>query len=103
VTVTVASSVNNYSPTGYAAGVTNRLLLTAASGGSTITGLVAATDGWQIVIINQSATSALTFANQSASSTATNQFLCPNASSQIIAPLAGAIIEYVGSIWMFIS
>lgn len=106
VTATVASSVNNYSPSGYVAGTTNRLILTPASGGSTITGLVAAVDGWQIRIWNPSTTDSLQFAHLSGSSTGSNQFSCSLGSNQFIQPLSAAIVEYVGGStlkWIFLS
>ena len=56
---------------GYVAGTTNRLLLTPNTGGWTITGLLAAPDGWQILIWNPSSTDSLIFAHLSGSSTST--------------------------------
>ena len=105
VTATVASSVNNYSPAGYVAGTTNRLLLTAASGGSTITGLVAAVDGWQVRIYNLSTTDYLLFPNLSGLSISTNQFSCSMNANQFIQANSGALIEYIGATgnWKFVS
>ena len=102
---TVASSVNNYSPAGYVAGTTNRLLLTAASGGSTITGLVAAVDGWQVRIYNLSTTDYLLFPNLSGLSISTNQFSCSMNANQFIQANSGALIEYIGATgnWKFVS
>jgi hypothetical protein len=101
VTASVGASVNNYSPGGYAGGVTNRLILTPNSGGSTITGLVAGTDGWQLVIYNPSTTDSLSFPNLSGSSTSTNQFACPNGVTNVLGPQTGVLIEYVTNQWVF--
>jgi hypothetical protein len=103
VSATVATTVNNFSPAGYVAGTTNRLILTAASGGSTISGLVGAVDGWQVRIYNPSTTDTLTFLNLSGLSTSTNQFQCANGQSQGIGPTSGALIEYVSNVWWFLS
>src|ERR1039458_3290915 len=88
VTATLAASQNNYSPTGYVGGTTNRMLLAAASGGSTITGLVAATDGWVLYIVNTSATDSISLSHLSDSSSAANQFSCPQSITDILAPLS---------------
>lgn len=101
VTATLAASQNDYSPTGYVAGTTNRMLLAAASGGSTITGLGAATDGWTVYVRNTSATDNITFAHLSGSSTAANQFSCPQGVSAILAPLTGLLLTYVSNVWTF--
>lgn len=101
VTASPASSVNNYSPTGYVAGTTTRLLLTAASGGSTITGLVAAPDNFKILIVNTSATDPLIFPDNSGSSTATNQFSNANAATVQIPPGGAAYATYVVNQWIF--
>ena len=101
ITATLAASQNNYSPTGYVGGTTNRMLLAAASGGSTITGLVAGTDGWAVYVRNTSTTDNITFAHLSGSSTATNQFSCPQGVSAILAPLTGLILTYVTNVWTF--
>jgi hypothetical protein len=93
--------VNNYSPTGYTAGTTSRLILTPASGGSTITGLVAAPDGWPVTIYNPSTTDSITFPNLSASSTSTNQFATPQAVPATLPPQTAVIIEYCVNQWIF--
>jgi len=101
VTATVATSVNNFAPAGYVAGVTTRLILTPASGGATITGLLAAPDGWEIDIINASTTDFLQFPNQSSSSLVANQFVCSEGNAVFLLPSTGAIAKYVVSHWMF--
>ena len=98
---TLASSQDNYDPSGYVAGTTNQLLLTPASGGSTIAGLLAAPDGFAIMIANQSLTDSITFLNKS-SNTSTNQFSCPEGVSGVLKPLANVIIVYVVNEWVFI-
>lgn len=105
ITVSVPTSVNNWSPAGYVAGTTNRIIATPASGGSTITGLVAATDGFQIRIWNSSTTDYLAFPSLSGLSTSANRFATQNAGTTFIQPTSGAIIEYIGSsgYWGFVS
>lgn len=93
------ASANNYSPTGYSGGVTNRLLINAAP--TTLTGLVAATDGWTLYCRNISTTNALTFAHLSGSSSAANQFSCPQGVAATLAPLTGAFLIYVVNVWCF--
>lgn len=100
VTATLAASQNNYSPTGYVGGTTNRMLLAAASGGSTITGLVAATDGWTLYMVNTSTTDSITLTHLSASSSAGNKFSCPQGVSAILAPLASTLLTYVVNQWV---
>lgn len=105
VTASPASSVNNYAPTGWSVSVTNRLLLTPASGGSTLTGLQAGgiADGWQVLIVNESGTNSLYFSHLSGSSSAGNQFSCPGAGTASLGPLAAVTIAYVAAIsaWVF--
>ncbi len=101
ITATVATNVNDFAPTGYVPGQTTRLILTPASGGATITGLLAAPDGWEIDIINASTTDSLQFPNQSASSLAANRFVCSEGNTVFLLPSTGAIAKYVVSHWMF--
>ncbi len=103
VSATLASSQNNYSPTGYVGGTTNRLILTAASGGSTMTGLVGATDGWAVFVYNASSTDSIVFLNLSGLSLAANQFACSQGLAQSLPPLTGANILYVVNQWVFAS
>ena len=100
ITASVATGpVNDYDPAGYVAGTTNRLLLGAASGGSTLTGLLAAPDGWSILVRNTSSTDVITLEHLSGSSTSTNQFSLPGASSFDIVPLQSIWFEYVVNVW----
>ena len=101
VTATLAASQNNYSPAGYVGGVTNRLVLTAASGSSTITGLVAGLDGSLLLISNPSSTDSIIFTHLDASSAAANQFSNMNGVSVIIPPLGAARCTYISSKWQF--
>jgi hypothetical protein len=100
VTATLAASQNNYSPAGYVGGTTNRLLLAAASGGSTITGLAAATDGWALYMVNTSTTDSINLSHLSSSSSAANQFSCPQAVTDILAPLSSTLLTYVVNQWV---
>jgi hypothetical protein len=95
------SSVNNYSPAGYTAGTTNLLLITAASGGTTITGLSGSgvPQGFTILICDQSTTDLLEFPSLSGSSTAANQFRTANAQLVYIPPSGCANATYIATQW----
>ena len=95
------AAVNNYAPAGYVAGTTNRLLITAAVGGTTLTGLLAATDGWGVYIRNVSTTDNLTFSHLDAGSLAANQFSCPQGVNAVLQPLTGVFLVYAAGKWVF--
>ena len=101
VSATLSTSHNNYAPTGYVAGTTNRLRLTAAAGGSSLTGLGAAGDGFSLLVCNESSTDIITFAHLSSSSLAANRFACANAVDADLMPLACAMLVYVNNQWRF--
>ena len=103
VTASPGASVNNYAPAGYVAGTTNRMLLLANSGDTTLTGLLAATDGWTVYIRNTSTTDNLQFSHLSASSSAANQFSCSQGVGATVAPLSGTLLVYVVNQWTFAS
>jgi hypothetical protein len=88
---------------GYVSGVTNRLILTPASGGTTINGFDAsgAADGTIMLIQNASATDSLTFAHLAAGSLAANRFSNMNAASVQIPPLGAAECTYIVNKWQF--
>jgi len=88
---------------GYSSGATTRLMLTAASGGTTINGLDASgvSDGFTILIVNQSSSDNLIFNHLASTSLATNQFANKNNSSVSIAPNATARCTYVVNKWQF--
>jgi hypothetical protein len=94
---TPGSADNNYSPAGYVGGTTNSLLVTAAVGGTTLTGLSATgvVNGWTILLKNMSATDAITLTNQDAGSTAANRFDNTNSVSWSIAPRAAQLLTYI--------
>ena len=96
-----ASSVNNYAPTGYIGGTTTRLLVTAASGGTTITGLSSSgvPDGFSELLCDQSTTDVLILPNQSSSSSSGNQWLNAGAGSVTIAAGACVPVTLVVSNW----
>ena len=100
---TPGTSTNNYAPAGYSAGVTNRLLVAAASGGTTITGLLAAPDGWTLLIRNTSTTDTITFPHLSGSSLAANQFSNSQALGVILPPNTSALLTYISNVWTFSS
>jgi hypothetical protein len=104
VSDTPASSVNNYSPTGYIGGTTTRLLVVAASGGTTITGLsaIGVPDGFTELLCDQSTTDTLALPHQSSSSTSTNRWLNANAGIVVIAAGACVPVTYVVNSWRVI-
>jgi hypothetical protein len=81
----------------------NWLQWTAASGGSTVTGLSAtnATPGALVYVRNYSTTDTITFAHLSGSSSAGNLFSCPQGVSDILAPLSGMFLIYdlTNAVW----
>jgi hypothetical protein len=89
---------------GWVGGTTNRLLLTPASGGSTVNGLLATgvSDGFVIPIFNQSLTDSLIFAHLAAGSTAANRFSNQAAGPYTIEPGAAATLRRVGTLWRFL-
>lgn len=103
VSASPGASVNDYAPTGFGAG-TNRLLITAAAGGTTITGLNASgiADGVSIALFNDSDTDNLTLPNNNAGSLAANRFLGAGASDLILPPRSGVLLVRVGSSWRFL-
>ena len=88
---------------GYVSGSTTRLLLTPASGGTTINGLDASdvNDGFCILIVNQSATDNIIFTHLNSSSHSYNQFSNASAGSVALLPLAASLCIYVVNKWKF--
>lgn len=101
VSAAPGASVNDYAPTGWDAAKTRRLLVTANSGGTTVTGLDATgvQDGTSIYLRNPSTTDLLTLSHASGSSSAGNKFSCPGASDFGVPPLAGCFLVYVVNQW----
>jgi hypothetical protein len=97
VSATPATSQNNYAPTGYTAGTTNLLILTP-SANITITGLAAPSKNWSVLIYNASPTYTITFANQSGSSSAANQFVLANAASVSLQPQTTTMANYINAL-----
>ena len=95
-----AGSIDNFAPSGYVGGLTNCLVLTPNSGGSTLVGLSATGvhSGFSVLIWNSSSTVSINFANQ-ASTTPTNQFVCPNLGTVALPPGAKVIAVYIGGQW----
>jgi hypothetical protein len=86
-------------PSGYVAGVTNRLILTPSANLSVL-GLLSAPDGWAVLIKNASATYSITFPHHGAG-TSTNQFDNASAASVVLPPLGAALANYVVNEWTF--
>jgi hypothetical protein len=107
VTITLtAATLNDLGAgvlTGYSSGSTTRLLLTAASGGTTINGLDAndVADGFTVLIVNQSTTASLIFTHLNSGSLGANQFSNVSAGSVTILPLGAARCTYVVNKWQF--
>jgi hypothetical protein len=104
VSAAPATTQNNYAPAGFTS-ATTRLLLTAAAGDSTITGLLATgfADGQSLLIRNMSSTDQLVFPHLSGSSAATNQFSNSQGQSASLPPLTSAILTYIVNVWAFSS
>lgn len=100
VSASPATSVNDYAPTGWGPGI-NRLLLAAAAGGSTLTGLLATgiQDNAQVLLRNTSTTDNLILAHQSGSSGSANQFSLPGAQAVELPPLTNALLIYIVNAW----
>lgn len=104
---------DSLAPAGYVAGVTARLELVPTDATSTLAGLVAASDGWTISVINPSHYASgmnpsnaqpLTILNK-ASQTAGNSFVLPSGNNLVIAPQEGAFFQWVAAVngWMYVS
>ena len=96
----LATSQNNFSPSGYTAGVTNRMFFVPPAGGATITGLngitpSAAPDGWIVLFVNSSTTDTVTFPYNSASSSAGNTFFTPGGTTFTLPPFCNVTLQYV--------
>lgn len=102
VSDTPSGMINDYAPTGYVPGVTNKLCLTP-SAALTLTGIVApTTDGFPLYLLNLSATFSISFSHETGS-VVTNQFMCPSGVSLVLTPLTGAILVYdfTSGFWTF--
>jgi hypothetical protein len=101
VSDTPGASVNDYAPSGWDAGFTTRLLATANTGGTTVTGFDAtdAYDGACIYVRNPSTTDLLKITHLDAASMAANRVSCPGGGEYDTPPLAGFFLVRVGSLW----
>jgi len=93
-----AGSTNDYNPAGLS--TTSRIRQATNAAGSTLTGLVAQTDG-QIRIIENLSGGTLTLANENAGSAAANRFTCPG-SVDLAVPVGGTIVliyDLTGARW----
>ena len=102
VAATAATTQNNYAPTGFGPG--KMLQITPAAGGSTFTGF--SSSGWSAgqtaIVCNQDTTvNNLTFPNQSASSSAGNQFFNNYLQPVYLNPGASASIVWDGTYFRF--
>ena len=87
----ITANQDNYAPTGFAGATVLRLDL---DNNRTITGLAGGVDGKIVMLINTTTTRTLTLAHESASSTAANRFLAPNAQDLTVQPLCTAMLWY---------
>jgi len=90
INISVTGNINNWSPTGWAS---NAMFRVTPSAAWTITGAVAVNSSRR-TIFNVSSSNTLTLAHQSASSTATNRFICPGNTDYVIQPNAAVDIWY---------
>ena len=104
VNVALKTSQDFLDPAGYLSGITNRLILTPATGGSTILGLASAPDGWHILLVNLSSSYSITFPYNQSNFPGCG-FQTNSGANQTLNPLAACIITYVGPIalWSFAS
>jgi hypothetical protein len=95
---TLATSTNNLAVAGWGPGI-DRLRLAAASGGSTLTGLVSTgfADGAPVVLRNTSSTDIITLDHLNGGSAAANQFSLPGAAAFVLPPLTGCLLVYDAS------
>jgi hypothetical protein len=86
----------------YRSGSTNRLVLTAAVGGSTINSLDASgcSDGFTILMLNQSSTDNIVFTHLGGG-ISTNQFVNATGASVALVPFGAARCTYVLGNWRF--
>lgn len=102
----MVATVDDYAPAGYVAGTTNRMLLTPASGGTTLNGLLApavpAGDGWAVLLVNLSSVDSIEVGHL-ASDTPANEFNTSMGLGQTIAPLSSALVTYIANKWWFAS
>ena len=86
----------------YKSGSTNRLLITPASGGTTINSLDASgcSDGFTMIIVNMSTTDDVIFTHLGGG-ISTNQFSNASAGSVALLPLGAARCTYIVSKWQF--
>lgn len=95
--------LNNLAVPGFVAGVTNRLILTPASGGTIINSLVAAgvPDGFTIKVSNPSSTDYLQF-NHLGGGSASNEFRNPGNAAVYIPEGGAALLSYEVSVWTWV-
>lgn len=87
---TIATSQNNYEPTGFSNSVSMRLIASAAVN---ITGLAGGSDGRLMIVYNISAYN-ITFKHQSSSSTAANRFICSSGGDAVLRPGYSFTFQY---------
>lgn len=104
VSASPATSQNDYAPAGFSSS-TGTLILAAASGDSTITGLSSAgfVNNQLLQICNSSTTDNLIFPNLSGSSSAANQFSNAISGTAVIQPNSCAILTWLSGKWKFSS
>lgn len=104
IPVSPAASVNDYSPTGWAANI-DWLQITPASGGTVITGLNASVHqvGDVVAVSNETAavTDIITFPNASGSSLAANRFIGIGGEDYQLLPGAAVQLLLSASGWRF--
>lgn len=95
---TVPSGVtDNYSPFGYQPGITNALILTPTNSTSTLAGLsaIGVQTGFQLLLVNISASVGLTLLSQQSSTPLVNDFSFTNNGNTIVAPGTQVLLTWL--------
>lgn len=95
ISANLSADQNNYAPTGHAAAALLRLAPQTVD--RTVTGLAGGSINRRITIVNTAAALNLVLAHESASSSASNRFLCPGAANLTLAPGATRDAVYDGT------
>ena len=103
VPATITANQHDYTPSGISNA--NVVKLTTDGTVRTITGLYPGADGDVVVLTNVNSATAITFAHDSASSTAGYKFLLPNNSNYTLNPRASLVLWYdtVSNYWRVLS
>lgn len=104
LSVALAGTVNDWSPTGWTPGVTNLLSITP-TGTPTVNGIntFGMASGQVFLVYNASTTLSILFANLAAGSLSTNQVACPGAGTVALGPQTATQLTFNGTNLIFAS